>query len=114
MLGILPAGFATALAFIGLAAPPIVGWAAPFAPLAPYLFTIAIILIVIAHARCGWQPAGFAAVGGFLIYLAMYMLVTPAEMNTMGGTGDTRPPMPDGAWITNTPLFYIHRISVVR
>jgi len=110
MLAMLPVGFATALALIGLAAPPLVAWATPLAPIAPPLLILSVALLVIGNLRCGWQPASLAALGGLLVYLAMYVLVTPVAMDAMTGMQGmipaeiSQPAMPG---LTNAPMFYI-------
>ena len=108
MLAMLPVGFATALSIIGLAASPIVAWAAPLAPIAPLLLIVSVVLLVIGNARCGWQPASIAALGGLLVYLAMYVFVIPAAMDAMTGMEKMTPAIVSSmAGHTNVPLFYI-------
>lgn len=111
MLAMLPVGFATALSVIGLAAPPLVAWAAPLAPVASLLFIVSVVLLVIGNARCGWQPASIAALGGLLVYFAMYVLVTPATMDamdTMSGMESMSPAQTSSmTGLTNASLFYI-------
>jgi hypothetical protein len=110
MLAMLPAGFATVLSLVGLAAPPLVAWATPLAPIAPLLLVVSVVLLVIGDLRCGWQPASLAALGGLLIYLAMYVFVTPLASTIMNGmegmssAGTSHATMPG---LTNAPLFYI-------
>jgi LPXTG-motif cell wall-anchored protein len=119
MLAMLPAGFATALSLIGLATPPIVAWAAPLAPVAPLLFILSLGLLIAGHSRCGWQPASVAAVGGLLVYLAMYVFVIPVAMDAMTGMEQMTSPdtsqaaMSGMTGLTNAPLFYAGLILLV-
>lgn len=112
MVAMLPAGFALVLGLVGLASPTIFAWAAPLAPIAPLLFILSVGLLVLGHSRCGWQPASIAALGGLLVYLAMYVFVVPITMDTMTGMEpmtpvDTSPTnMADMTGLTNAPLFY--------
>lgn len=116
MLAMLPAGFATALALLGVAAPPLTAWTAPLAPIAPTLLILSVALLVIGDLNCGWQPASLAAAGGMLVYLAMYVFVTPAAMDTMPGmqgmtsVETAQSTMPG---LTNVPIFYIGLILMV-
>lgn len=116
MLAMLPTGFATILALIGLAAPPLVAWAAPLSSIAPPLLIFSIVLMVIGNLRCGWQPASLAATGGLLVYLAMYVFVTPTAMDVMTGmqgmtsSGTSHSSMPG---LTNVTMFYIGLILLV-
>ncbi|MEP6896002.1 MAG: hypothetical protein ABI986_10380 [Chloroflexota bacterium] len=116
MLAMLPAGFATVLALLGLAAPPLVAWATPFAPIAPPLLILSVAILVIGNLRCGWQPASLAALGGLLVYLAMYVFVTPVAMDVMSGmqgmtSAETSQPAMLG--LTNAPMFYVGLILMV-
>ena len=131
MLAMLPAGFVTVLSLIGLTAAPIVAWAAPLAPMAPFLFIASTALLVVGHLRCGWQPASVVAAGGLLVYLAMYVLVVPPQaspdipstpmpsmtqtMPSMEPTtsADTVQVMPNRPSLTNAPLFYAGFILIV-
>ena len=116
MLAMLPAGFATALTLIGLAAPPLVGWATPLAPIAPPLLVLSVALLVIGNLRCGWQAASLAAAGGLLVYLAMYIFVMPATMDAMTGMQGMAPAetsQPAMSGLTNAPMFYIGLIMMV-
>ena len=116
MLAMLPAGFATALALIGLAAPPLVTWATPLAPIAPPLLILSVALLVIGTLRCGWQPASLAALGGLLVYLAMYVFVTPIAMDTMGemqGMTSAETLQTAMPGLTNAPMFYIGLTLIV-
>jgi hypothetical protein len=109
MFAMLPAGFAAFLAVLGLAAPPLVTWAAPLTPIAPLLLILSVTLRVIGNLRCGWPPASLAALGGLLVYLAMYVFVTPAAMATMTGMQGITPPeisQPIMPGLTNAPMFY--------
>lgn len=116
MLAMLPAGFATVLAVLGLAAPPLVAWATPLAPIAPPLLILSIALLVIGNLRCGWQPASLAALGGLLVYVAMYVFVTPATIDAMTGMEGMTPAeisQPAMLGFTNAPLFYVGLTLVV-
>ena len=114
MLVMLPAGITAILSLVGLSIAPIAAWAAPLIPLAPFLFMLSIVFLVIGHLRCGWQPASVVALGGALVYLAMYVLVTPIPSNAITGTpmpgmAGGRPAdiaIPGMAGLTNAPLFY--------
>ena len=110
MLAMLPAGFVAVVSLIGLTSPPVVAGVAPLAPVAPWLFGVSVVLLTMGHARCGWQPAGLAAVGGLLVYLAMYVLVGPVVMDAMTGmegmiASDAAQTAMTG--LTNAPLFYL-------
>ncbi len=104
MLAALPGGIVAVLGLLGITATsaPIVALTAPLAPIAQPLLLVSIGLLIAGHLRCGWLPALLAAIGGLLIYLAMYVLVIPfptMDAMTMG----TMPGMPG---LTNGPLFY--------
>ncbi len=110
MLAMLPAGFATVLAVLGLATPPLVTWATPLTPIAPLLLILSVALLVIGNLRCGWQPASLATVGGLLVYLAMYVFVTPVAtdvMTAMQGMTAAETAQPIMRGITNALMFYI-------
>ena len=81
MVAMLPAGFVAVMGLVGLTAAPVIAWAAPLAPIAPYLFIVSTVLLAIGHLRCGWQPASVALVGGLLVFLAMYVIVVPTTMS---------------------------------
>lgn len=110
MLAMLPTGFVTVLSFIGFTNPPILAWAIPLTPVAPLLLILSVVLLAIGHLRCGWQPASLVAVGGLLVYLAMYVFITPLAMDTMSGMEGMSIPetsqttMPG---LTNAPMFYV-------
>ena len=111
MLAALPGGIVAALGLLGItaASAPIVALAAPLAPIAQPLLLISIGLLIVGNLRCGWLPAFLAAIGGLLIYLAMYVLVIPfSVMDAM--TMGTMPGMPG---LTNGPLFYIGLAALV-
>ena len=104
MLATLPGGIIAALGLLGITATsaPIVALTAPLAPIAQPLLLISIGLLIVGHLRCGWLPALLAAIGGLLIYLAMYVLVIPfSTMDSM-----TIGTMPGMLGLTNGSLFY--------
>jgi hypothetical protein len=110
MLAMLPGGFASALVLLGLAAPLVAAWTAPLAPIAPWLLILSVALIVIGDLRCGWQPTILAALGGLLVYLSMYVLVTPVATDTMTdmqGMVSADAAQSTMAGLTNAPMFYI-------
>ncbi len=116
MLAMLPAGVVTALALIGVTAPPLVAWATPLAPIAPLLSILSVALLVIGNLGCGWQPASLAAGGGLLVYLSMYVFVMPQAMDAMTGMHrmtPAEPPPTTMPGLTNAPLFYIGLILMV-
>ncbi len=114
MLTMLPAGITVMLSLVGLSIAPMAAWAAPLVPFAPFLFGLSIVFLVVGHLRCGWQPASVVALGGALVYLAMYVVVTPLADHAM--TSPAMPGMteampadtaiPGMAGLTNAPLFY--------
>lgn len=111
MLAALPGGIVAVLGLLGITATsaPIVALTTPLAPIAQPLLLISIGLLIVGHLRCGWLPALLAAVGGLLIYLAMYVFVIPfPTMNTM-----TMEPMPGMVGLTNGPLLYVGLASLV-
>jgi hypothetical protein len=123
-----------ALFGITAAAAPTTALAAALAPVAQPLLLISIAMLIAGHLRCGWSPVLFAATGGLLIYLAMYVFVAPSpridhatletmpEMSLstavpnpddpMAGMVDAAPvsesmaQMPGMAGLTNEPLIY--------
>ena len=119
MLAMLPAGFSVILSLGGLATPLFVAWMAPLAPIAPWLFVLSIVLVTVGHSRCGWQPASLAVAGGLLIYLAMYVFITPLASDAMTNMGQTTSiPKPAAtmagmAGPTNAPLFYMGLLLLV-
>lgn len=110
MVAMLPAGFATALAFLGFTAPWLVAWATPLASFAPPLFVLSVVFLVIGNLRCGWQPASLAGLGGVLIYLAMFVFVTPMTIGTttgMPGMAPSTTSKPTMLGLTNASMFYM-------
>lgn len=116
MLAMLPAGFATVLAVLGIAAPSFVAWATPLTPIAPLLLILSVALLVIGNLRCGWQPASLAALGGLLVYLAMYVFVTSVAMDTMTGMEGMTPAETSQTAMTglaNEPMFYVGLLLMI-
>jgi len=143
MLAMLPSGIVTVLALIGITAtsPPIVALAAPLPPVAQPLLLVSLALLIAGHLRCGWSPLLFAAAGGLLVYLAMYVFVIPASAvddttmeampgmpaatavahpdEGMAGMTDDVPgvqpieQMPGMPGLTNEPLFYAGLASLL-
>lgn len=111
MLAALPGGIVAVLGLLGITATsvPIVALTSPLAPIAQPLLLVSIGLLIAGHLRCGWLPALLAAIGGLLIYLAMYVFVIPfPTMDTM-----MMEPMPGMPGLTNAPLFYAGLASLV-
>ena len=136
MLAMLPGGVLSGLALLGItaASAPIAALGASLALVAQPLLLVSVGLIIAGHLRCGRSPVLLAAGGGLLLYLAMYVFVSPAPamehmtMDTMPGmpsatavaggytsmdgmTGDTTrmatlEQMPDTPGLTNESLFY--------
>ena len=120
---------------------PVVALAAPLTPIAQSLLLVSIGMLIAGHLRCSWLPVLLAATGGLLIYVAMYVFVTPAPaidhpaMETISGmpsTTSTADPddgmagMTDAApsvklmeqtlrmpGLTNGPLFYMGLASLL-
>ena len=119
MLAMLPTCFSVILSLGGLATPLFVPWMAPLAPIAPWLFVLSIVLVTVGHSRCGRQPASLAAAGGLLMYLAMYVFITPLASDAMTNMGQTtsiaKPAatMAGMAGPTNAPLFYLGLLLLV-
>lgn len=140
MLAMLPGGVVTVLALLGITATaaPVVGLGAFLAPIAQPLLILSVGMLVLGHLRCGWPPALLAAIGGLLVYLAMYVFVIPVpvmdhatmedmtgmpvptavatpmdEMAGMNGMSETMSPMTGSAGMTNEPLFYLGLASLV-
>lgn len=133
MLAMLPGGIVTALALIGITttSAPIIALATPLAPIAQPLLFMSIGILAVGHLRCGRSPTLLAAMGGLLVYLAMYVFVSPVstrdhsameampgmpsataiagpEESMTGMTGDTASatPIAQMPGLTNEPLFY--------
>jgi LPXTG-motif cell wall-anchored protein len=116
MLAMLPAGFATILALLGLGASPLLALAAPLAPFAPSLLILSVAIFVFGNLRCGWQPAGLAAIGGLLVYLSMYVFVTPMAREAMTGMQGmilAQTPRSGMLGLTNAPMFYIGLLLMI-